>query len=299
MLFRSDDRGETWEPVTSLIEHQTRERWNPGAGGMCCHSIQLDPTDPNTIYIAISAAGVFRSDDGGETWAPENKGTAADFMEDDPFPEVGQCVHKLLAPSRAKPDRLWQQNHCGVYRSDDRGDTWERLDGQRPAERLRLPARARPTDPDVAFVIPEDGAAENRGDRSDGRLGVYRTRTAAELGAAPRTACPSRPGSSVLREGMASDRRDPVGVYFGTQSGSVFVSPERGRASGSRRRGTCRRSSRSKSRSGNRSLPRLLARQAGGQKRVRGRGGDGSATRCARCRCETCSSTSAASCGRS
>jgi photosystem II stability/assembly factor-like uncharacterized protein len=122
ILYRSMDKGKTWEPVRSLIEHPTRERWNPGAGGMCTHSIQIDPENESTVYVAISAAGVFRSDDGGETWAPKNKGTAADFQEDK-FPEVGQCVHKLLLHP-AKPERLWQQNHCGVYRSDDRGDNW-------------------------------------------------------------------------------------------------------------------------------------------------------------------------------
>ena len=98
--------------MLSLIDHPTRERWNPGAGGMCTHSIQIDPADPQTMYVGISAAGVFRSEDGGESWTPANKGTAADFMPDDPFPEVGQCVHKVLLHP-AKTERLWQQNHCG------------------------------------------------------------------------------------------------------------------------------------------------------------------------------------------
>ena len=103
VLFRSDDRGESWEPVMSLIDHPTRERWNPGAGGMCTHSIQFHPDRPETMYVGISAAGVFRSEDGGGTWTPANKGTAADFMPDDPFPELGQCVHKVLRPPRARP----------------------------------------------------------------------------------------------------------------------------------------------------------------------------------------------------
>ena len=127
VLFRSADRGQSWEPVTSLIDHPTRERWNPGAGGMCTHSIQFDPENDQTMYVGISAAGVFRSEDAGASWRPANKGTAADFMPDDPFPEVGQCVHKVLVHP-AKTDRLWQQNHCGVYRTDDRGENWERLE---------------------------------------------------------------------------------------------------------------------------------------------------------------------------
>src|SRR5712691_11723154 len=118
--FRSQDAGQTFEPVKGVLEHPTRDRWQPGAGGMCCHSIQLDPTDPNRMEIAISAAGAFRTDDGGETWTPINAGVAADFMPDDPYPEVGQCVHKLLQHP-VRPERLWQQNHCGVSRSADSG----------------------------------------------------------------------------------------------------------------------------------------------------------------------------------
>ena len=142
VLLRSDDRGATWESVRGIVEHPTRDRWEPGAGGLTCHSIQIDPTDDARMYVGISAAGVFRSDDGGETWTPKNKGTAADFMPEK-YPELGQCVHKLLVHP-ARPERLWQQNHCGVYRSDDRGESWERLAERRrgaleplPASRLR------------------------------------------------------------------------------------------------------------------------------------------------------------------
>ena len=161
ILFRSADGGESFEPVQSMLDHPTREKWEPGAGGMCCHSIQLDPSDPNRMYIAISAAGTFRTDDGTESWSPANKGVAADFFpEPDNFPEVGQCVHKLLLhPER--PDRLWQQNHCGVYRSDDRGETWERLEGNGLPSGFGFPLALDPRDPDVAYVIPEVGA-ENR-----------------------------------------------------------------------------------------------------------------------------------------
>jgi photosystem II stability/assembly factor-like uncharacterized protein len=224
VLFRSADRGTTWEPVRGLLEHPTRERWQPGAGGMCCHSVQIDPTDPEKMLIAISAAGTFRTDDGGATWVPRNKDVAADFLPD-PFPELGQCVHKLLLhPDR--PDRLWQQNHCGVYRSDDRGDNWERLEGNGLPSGFGFPLAIHPTNPDVAFVIPEEGA-ENR-ITNDGRLGVFRTQDAGASWELASDGLPERAWAAVMREGFASDRRDPAGIYFGTQSGSVFVSPSEG-----------------------------------------------------------------------
>jgi photosystem II stability/assembly factor-like uncharacterized protein len=224
VLFRSDDRGQTWEPVRGILEHPTREQWNPGAGGMCCHSIQLDPSDPQRLYIGISAAGVFRTDDGGETWAPKNKGTAAEFMPD-PYPEVGQCVHKVLLHPE-QPNRLWQQNHCGVYRSDDRGESWERLDGYGLPSGFGFPIALHPREPDTAFVIPEEGA-ENRV-TSNGRLGVYRTRNGGKSWEERPDGLPRPAWAAVLREAMASDARAPAGIYFGTQSGSVFVSPDEG-----------------------------------------------------------------------
>jgi photosystem II stability/assembly factor-like uncharacterized protein len=226
VLFRSDDGGTTWQVNEGLLRHPTREQWNPGAGGMCCHSIQLDPDEPDRLYIGISAAGVFRSEDGGESWTPANKGTAADFMPD-PYPELGQCVHKvLLHPGRT--ERLWQQNHCGVYRSDDRGEHWERLEDNGLPSGFGFPLGLDHTDPDTAYVIPEEGA-ENRV-TPDGRLGVYRTRDAGASWELASKGLPEPAWAAVLREGMASDRRDPVGVYFGTQSGSVFVSPDAGEA---------------------------------------------------------------------
>ena len=223
-LFRSGDKGETWEPVLGLVQHETREHWQPGAGGMCCHSIQIHPDDPRQMYAAISAAGTFRTDDGGETWVPANKGVAADFMPD-PFPEVGQCVHKLLLHPK-RPDRLWQQNHCGVYRSDDRGVNWERLEGNGLPSGFGFPLALHPRNPDVAFVIPEEGA-ENRV-TPDGRLGVYRTDDGGASWRLLEDGLPKPAWGAVMREGFASDARDPAGIYFGTQSGSVFVSASEG-----------------------------------------------------------------------
>jgi len=224
VLFRSDDGGASWRPVEGLLEHPTRERWQPGAGGMCCHSIQLDPEVPERMYVGISAAGVFRSDDAGESWTPANKGTAADFHPER-YPEVGQCVHKvLLHPKRS--GRLWQQNHCGVYRSDDAGESWERLDDNGLPSDFGFPLALDPTDPDAAFVVPEEGA-ENRV-TSDGRLGVYRTRDGGRSWELLRDGLPDHAWTAVLREGLASDVLDPPGVYVGTQSGSLFVSSDTG-----------------------------------------------------------------------
>jgi photosystem II stability/assembly factor-like uncharacterized protein len=224
VLFRSDDGGKTWEPNSGLLEHPTRERWQPGAGGMCCHSIQLDPGDRRRIIVGISAAGVFRSEDGGESWAPANKGTAADFMPDK-YPEVGQCVHKVLLHSE-RPGRLWQQNHCGVYRSDDYGESWERLDGNGLPSDFGFGLALHPRDPDTAFVVPEE-SAENRV-TADGRLGVWRTRDGGSTWELAADGLPERAWVAVLREGMASDGLDPAGIYVGAQSGSIFVSPDEG-----------------------------------------------------------------------
>jgi photosystem II stability/assembly factor-like uncharacterized protein len=189
---------------------------------MCCHSIQLDPDEPNRMYVAISAAGTFRTEDGGESWEPANTGVAADFFPDNPFPEVGQCVHKLLVhPSR--PERLWQQNHCGVYRSDDHGRNWERLEGNGLPSGFGFPIMLDPSDPDTAFVIPEEGA-ENRV-TPDGRLGVYRTHDGGQSWELLEGGLPDPAWVAVLRE---SSSFDGSSVYFGTQSGSVFASADGG-----------------------------------------------------------------------
>jgi photosystem II stability/assembly factor-like uncharacterized protein len=213
VLFRSDDRGTSWEVNRGILEHPTRERWQPGAGGMCTHSIQ---TAGDALYVGISAAGAFRSDDGGDTWTPINTNVAADFMPEK-YPEVGQCVHKLLVHP-VRPERLWQQNHCGVYRSDNRGDTWERLDGNGLPSGFGFPLALDPDDPDVAYVIPEE-SAENRV-TSDGRLGVYQTRDGGEGWELWSDGLPHRAWAAVMREGFAWDHK---GVYFGTQSGSVWA----------------------------------------------------------------------------
>jgi photosystem II stability/assembly factor-like uncharacterized protein len=226
LLFRTADGGESWEALESILAHPTRERWHPGAGGMCCHSIQLDPGDANRLFIGISAAGVFRSDDGGETWSPANAGTAADFLPD-PYPEVGQCVHKLLLHP-ADSGRLWQQNHCGVYRSDDSGSSWERLDGNGLPSDFGFALALHPDDPDTAFVVPIEGAEFRV--TAGGRLGVYTTRDGGATWALSAEGLPDEAWTGVLREGLASDPLDPFALYLGTQGGSVFTSLDEGRS---------------------------------------------------------------------
>ena len=224
ILARSDDGGATWQGVRSILEHPTRDRWHPGAGGLCCHSIQVDPTDPARLVVAISAAGAFTSADGGESFTPANAGVAADFHPD-PNPEVGQCVHKLLLhPGR--PGRLWQQNHCGVYRSDDGGSSWERLDGNGLPSGFGFPLALDPRDPDAAWVVPMAGAEYRV--VADGRLGVYRTRDAGASWELCSGGLPEHAWTGALRESLASDWLEPLGLYLGTQSGSVFVSPDGG-----------------------------------------------------------------------
>ena len=216
LLFRSDDGGMSWEPNRGILDHPTRDLWFPGAGGLCCHSIQIDPSDPQRMYVGITSAGTFRTIDEGKTWMPLNKNVAADFLGD-PYPDVGQCVHKLLLHP-ASPERLWQQNHCGVYRSDNQGDSWERLDSNGLPSSFGFPIMLDPTDPDAAFVIPERSPEYHYG--PNGRLSVYRTRDKGHTWEPMSDGLPEGAWAAVLREASAFDTES---LYFGTQSGSVFV----------------------------------------------------------------------------
>jgi BNR/Asp-box repeat len=168
------------------------------------------------MYVAISAAGTFRTDDGGDVWTPLNENVEIDLLPD-PYPEVGQCVHKLLLHP-ALPERLWQQNHCGVYRSDDRGESWERLDGNGLPSAFGFPIMLDPEDPDTALVIPEKDYEHHY--TPDGRLGVYRTRDKGQTWQLVPEGLPEQAWAAVLREASAFDAES---VYFGTQSGSIFA----------------------------------------------------------------------------
>lgn len=220
LLFRSDDSGETWHANTGLLTHPTRESWIVSAGGLSLHSIQVDPADANRMFVAISAAGILRSTDAGETWTPINDGVLSAYPNPITYPDVGQCPHKLLLHP-ALFGRLWQQNHTGVYRSEDYGDSWTRVDPNGVPSDFGFPLMLDPADPDAAYVIPEKSYEFHWTD--GGRLGVYKTRDAGKSWQLLDDGLPSPAWTAVLREASASDSQS---VYFGTQSGSLFALTE-------------------------------------------------------------------------
>jgi photosystem II stability/assembly factor-like uncharacterized protein len=223
-LFVSRDAGGSWQEVAALNRHPTSGTWQPAGGSLALGSIQHDPRDSRRIYCSVSAGGIYRTDDGGASWRPLNAGVRADFLPT-PCPEAGQCVHQLrLHPQR--PDRLYQQNHCGVYRSDDRGETWTDITAGLPSGfgyGLALDHGA----PDVAYVIPEESSHMRT--TVGGRLRVYRTHDAGASWEALHQGLPQEHAYvSVLREGMCSDALQPAGIYFGTSSGHLFASRDAG-----------------------------------------------------------------------
>jgi photosystem II stability/assembly factor-like uncharacterized protein len=219
-LFVSEDCGDTWRSVDSLNQHPTTSTWQPAGGGLALHSIIVDPTNAQRIYCAVSAGGVYRSEDSGASWRPMNKNVRADFQPQQ-YPEAGQCVHKLLLHP-AKPDRLYQQNHCGVYRSDNRGEHWSEITGGLPSE-FGYALALDPRDPDTLFVIPEESSHMRA--TVEGKLRVYRSRDAGATWQPLTNGLPQENAYvSILREGMCSDALEPCGVYLGTSSGHLFSS---------------------------------------------------------------------------
>ncbi|MCL4561160.1 MAG: exo-alpha-sialidase [Chloroflexi bacterium] len=224
-LFKSTDRGESWSLVESLFDHPQRGQWNPGAGGLCLHTILLDPVNSDRMYVAISAAGVYRTDDGGKTWQPRNKNVRADFMGESQFPEFGQCVHKVaMHPSR--PNVLYQQNHCGMYRSDNNGDDWIDIGEGRLPSRFGFPIAIHPNDPQTIFVIPEESDQFRMS--LDGQFAVWRSRDAGETWQRQTSGLPQGAHLVVLRDALATDTLDPAGIYAGTDTGQLFYSRDEG-----------------------------------------------------------------------
>jgi photosystem II stability/assembly factor-like uncharacterized protein len=223
-LFRSTDGGATWHELAGLREHGSGPRWQPGAGGMCLHTILLDPRDPERIFIAISAAGAFRSDDGGRTWQPINQGLRSEQLPD-PTAEVGHCVHRL-AMHPARPDVLYMQKHWDVMRSTDAGDSWHEVSGNLPTD-FGFPIDVHAHEPETVYVVPIKSDSEHY--PLDGRLRVYRSRTGGNeweplTKGLPQSNC----FVNVLRDAMAVDSLDACGIYFGTTGGQVYASTDAG-----------------------------------------------------------------------
>jgi photosystem II stability/assembly factor-like uncharacterized protein len=224
-LFRSDDEGATWTHIDGLQNHPSRPHWQPGGAGLMLHGIIPHPDDAAKLWVMISAVGVFFSGDGGATWAPRNRGSRADFLPG-PAPEFGQCVHcVVMAPNL--PERLYQQSHTGMYRSEDGGQNWHSIEAGLPSS-FGFPAAAHPGDPDTLYLLPLNGDSVGRY-VPDAAAAVWRTRDAGATWQALRAGLPQQNAYfGVLRQAMATDPLTPAGVYFGTTGGAVYGSADEG-----------------------------------------------------------------------
>jgi photosystem II stability/assembly factor-like uncharacterized protein len=223
-LFRTTDGGQTWHELAGLRTHGTGSSWAPGAGGLCLHTIVLDPTSAGRIFVAISAAGVFRTDDGGATWRPINKGLRSEGIPN-PNAEVGHCVHRI-ARHPAHPKVLFMQKHWDVMRSDDGGDSWREVSGNLPTD-FGFVIDVHAHEPETVYVVPIKSDSEHY--PPDGKLRVYRSRTGGEDWEALTKGLPQRDCYvNVLRDAMSVDGFDPCGVYFGTTGGQVYASADAG-----------------------------------------------------------------------
>jgi hypothetical protein len=224
-LYRSTDGGQSWEELTGLRNHATAPAWQPGAGGLCLHTILLGPDDPARMFVAISAAGVFRSDDAGVTWRPANRGLSSEGLIADPDADVGHCVHKIaLHPSR--PDVLFMQKHWDVMRSDDGAQSWYEVSGDLPSD-FGFALGVHAHEPETVYVVPITSDSEHF--PPDGRLRVYRTRVGGnEWEPLTRGLPQSNCYVDVLRDAMSIDSLEPCGVYFGTTGGQVYASGDAG-----------------------------------------------------------------------
>jgi hypothetical protein len=223
-LFKTTDGGQTWQELPALRTHESGSSWQPGAGGMCLHTIMVHPTNEDRIFTAISAAGAFRTDDGGKSWKPINRGLLSDGIPD-PDAEVGHCVHRLaMHPSR--PDVLFMQKHWDVMRSDDAGDSWREVSGNLPTD-FGFPIDVHANEPDTVYVVPIKSDSEHY--PPEGKLRVYRSRSGGDeweplTKGLPQSHC----YVNVLRDAMAVDSLDSCGVYFGTTGGQVYASADAG-----------------------------------------------------------------------
>ena len=223
-IFKTTDGGKSWNELQGLREHGSGPRWMPGAGGMCLHTILIDPGNPDRIFIAISAAGVFRSTDRGKTWQPVNKGLNSQFLPE-PGAEVGHCVHRIaMHPSR--PNVLFMQKHWDVMRSDDGGDNWREVSGNLPTD-FGFVIDVHSHQPETIYVVPIKSDSEHY--PPEGKLRVYRSRSGGnEWEALTRGLPQSDCYVNVLRDAMAVDSLDKCGIYFGTTGGQVYASADEG-----------------------------------------------------------------------
>ena len=223
-LFRSADGGDTWNELPGLRGHGTGSQWQPGAGGLCLHTILLDPVDRNRMFIAISSAGAFRTDDAGATWRAINRGLRSEYIPD-PDADVGHCVHRM-AMHRSRPSVLFMQKHWDVMRSDDAGDSWTEVSGNLPSD-FGFVIDVHAHEPDTIYVVPIKSDSEHY--PPDGMLRVYRSRSGGNEWEALTRGLPQRDCYvNVLRDSMAVDALDPCGVYFGTTGGQVYASSNAG-----------------------------------------------------------------------
>ncbi|MEZ5330194.1 MAG: hypothetical protein R3F19_34540 [Verrucomicrobiales bacterium] len=223
-LFRSEDGGNSWELLDGLSGHASRSEWMEGAGGLCCHCVRIDPKDPDRLWTGISAVGVFRSDDRGKTWQLRNEGLPV-VIPSKEHPGIGSCVHGLaLDPQNS--NRLFQQNHQGVYRSDDGGDHWQRIENGLKEKQFGFPIALDPHDPDTVFIVPQE--SDEFRHAADGKLTVCRSRDGGDSWQPLRNGLPDHCFTGVLRKAMCTDACAETGVYFGTANGQICYSRNAG-----------------------------------------------------------------------
>jgi photosystem II stability/assembly factor-like uncharacterized protein len=224
-LFRSGDGGDSWEMVGGISNHPHARKWTPGAGGLCLHTIVPDARDESRLFVGISAVGVFRTDDGGRGWAVKNEGVRPLFEEEErKYTEINCCVHKLVQDP-TEPARLYQQNHIGVFRTVNAGDTWERIEEGLPSN-FGFPMVLHPRRPRTLFIVPQQSDQVRM--FPDGRPGVYRTDDAGDHWVRTHVGLDEPSYSGVLRNSMTVDGEEQPGVYFGTTGGEVYASFDEG-----------------------------------------------------------------------
>ena len=223
-FFISNDDGETWELNESLYDHPHRSEWFPGAGGLGLHTIIPDPSDPKRIYVGISTGGCYRTDDGGQSWAPYNKNVRADFLPEK-MPEYGQCVHKMVMHPE-KSSVIFQQNHCGVYRSDDQAENWIDIGEGKLPSRFGFPIAVHPHQPETIYVVLEESDQYRLS--VDGSFAVWRSKDSGNNWERLSKGLPEQAHLVVLREAMATDQFMNAGIYIGTTTGQVFATRDSG-----------------------------------------------------------------------